>query len=49
MIYTPGPSRTGCVFVAVTNKYSLPVVVAKDTIGHKLGEFAHTKKRFAYR
>jgi hypothetical protein len=27
----------------------IPVVVTQDMVGHKLGEFAHTKKRFTYK
>lgn len=27
----------------------IPVTVTQDMVGHKLGEFAHTKKRFVYR
>lgn len=27
----------------------VPVTVTQDMIGHKLGEFAHTKKRFTYK
>lgn len=27
----------------------LPVMVTQDMVGHKLGEFSHTKKRFTYK
>ena len=27
----------------------VPVTVTQDMVGHKLGEFAHTKKRFTYK
>jgi len=27
----------------------VPVLVTQDMVGHKLGEFSHTKKRFVYR
>lgn len=27
----------------------IPVLVTQDMVGHKLGEFSHTKKRFNYR
>jgi Ribosomal protein S19 len=27
----------------------IPVVVTQDMVGHKLGEFSHTKKRFIYK
>ena len=30
-------------------KEYLPVTVTQDMVGHKLGEFAHTKKRFTYK
>ena len=30
-------------------KEYLPVVVTQDMVGHKLGEFSFTKKRFTYR
>lgn len=27
----------------------LPVLVTQDMVGHKLGEFSHTKQRFQYK
>jgi hypothetical protein len=27
----------------------VPVAVTRDMVGHKLGEFSHTKKRFVYK
>ena len=27
----------------------IPVLVTQDMVGHKLGEFSHTKKRFHYK
>ena len=36
-------------FLVHNGKDYLPVVVTKDMVGHKLGEFSHTKKRFTYR
>ena len=27
----------------------VPVLVTQDMVGHKLGEFAHTKRRFHYK
>jgi len=27
----------------------VPVLVTQDMVGHKLGEFSHTKKRFTYK
>lgn len=30
-------------------KEFLPVLVSQDMVGHKLGEFSHTKKRFTYK
>jgi len=27
----------------------MPVLVTQDMVGHKLGEFSHTKKRFNYK
>jgi len=36
-------------FMVHNGKDYIPVTVTQDMIGHKLGEFAHTKKRFIYR
>jgi len=30
-------------------KEYLPVTVTQDMVGHKLGEFSHTKRRFIYK
>ena len=36
-------------FLVHNGKDYLPVNVTQDMVGHKLGEFSHTKKRFTYR
>jgi hypothetical protein len=30
-------------------KHHLPVLVTQDMVGHKLGEFSHTKKKFTFK
>lgn len=42
-------SRTSVRFMVHNGKDYLPVIVTQDMVGHKLGEFAHTKKRFNYK
>ena len=36
-------------FLVHNGKDYVPVLVTQDMVGHKLGEFSHTKKRFVYR
>lgn len=36
-------------FLVHNGKDYLPVTVTQDMVGHKLGEFSHTKKRFVYK
>jgi hypothetical protein len=36
-------------FLVHNGKDYLPVLVTQDMVGHKLGEFAFTKKRFTYK
>ena len=36
-------------FMVHNGKDYVPVNVTQDMVGHKLGEFSHTKKRFTYR
>lgn len=36
-------------FMVHNGKDYLPVTVTQDMVGHKLGEFSHTKKRFTYK
>ncbi|KAF9219847.1 ribosomal protein S19/S15 [Gyrodon lividus] len=43
------PNFVGVRFMVHNGKDYLPVTVTQDMIGHKLGEFAHTKKRFTYK
>ncbi|KAF5353261.1 hypothetical protein D9756_007978 [Leucocoprinus leucothites] len=43
------PSFVGVKFMVHNGKDYLPVTVTQDMVGHKLGEFAHTKKRFTYK
>jgi len=43
------PNFVGLRFDVYNGKEYLPVVVTQDMVGHKLGEFSLTKKRFTYR
>ncbi|TFK50616.1 mitochondrial 30S ribosomal protein S19 [Heliocybe sulcata] len=43
------PNFVGIKFQVHNGKEFIDVQVTQDMIGHKLGEFAHTKKRFTYR
>ncbi|KAF8809860.1 mitochondrial ribosome small subunit component RPS19 [Phlegmacium glaucopus] len=43
------PNFVGIRFDVHNGKEYLPVVVTQDMVGHKLGEFSFTKKRFTYR
>jgi len=36
-------------FLVHNGKDYIPVTVTQDMVGHKLGEFSHTKKRFVYK
>jgi len=36
-------------FMVHNGKDYVPVTITQDMVGHKLGEFAHTKKRFTYK
>jgi len=36
-------------FLVHNGKDYVPVNVTQDMVGHKLGEFSHTKKRFVYK
>lgn len=36
-------------FLVHNGKDYMPVLVTQDMVGHKLGEFAFTKKRFTYK
>jgi hypothetical protein len=36
-------------FLVHNGKDYVPVTVTQDMVGHKLGEFSHTKKRFVYK
>ena len=36
-------------FQVHNGKDYVPVTVTQDMVGHKLGEFSHTKKRFVYK
>lgn len=40
------PNFVGIRFLVHNGKEYLPVMVTQDMVGHKLGEFSHTKKRF---
>ncbi|KAI0052494.1 ribosomal protein S19/S15 [Auriscalpium vulgare] len=43
------PNFVGIRFMVHNGKDYLPVTVTQDMVGHKLGEFSHTKKRFVYK
>ncbi|KII83800.1 hypothetical protein PLICRDRAFT_168707 [Plicaturopsis crispa FD-325 SS-3] len=43
------PNYVGLRFNVHDGKSYVPVTVSQDMVGHKLGEFAHTKKRFTYK
>ncbi|KXN85256.1 37S ribosomal protein S19, mitochondrial [Leucoagaricus sp. SymC.cos] len=43
------PNFVGVKFMVHNGKDYVPVTVTQDMVGHKLGEFAHTKKRFTYK
>ncbi len=43
------PNFVGLKFMVHNGKDYLPVQVAEEMVGHKLGEFAVTRKRFSYR
>ena len=36
-------------FLVHNGKDYTPVLVTQDMVGHKLGEFSHTKKKFNYK
>ncbi|KAI0270652.1 hypothetical protein BC834DRAFT_819072 [Gloeopeniophorella convolvens] len=43
------PNFVGLRFLVHNGKDYVPVNVTQDMVGHKLGEFSHTKKRFVYK
>ncbi|KAF8728379.1 hypothetical protein AX14_006719 [Amanita brunnescens Koide BX004] len=43
------PNFVGIRFLVHNGKDYAPVLVTQDMVGHKLGEFSHTKKRFNYK
>ncbi|TFK17816.1 ribosomal protein S19/S15 [Coprinopsis marcescibilis] len=43
------PSFVGARFAVHNGKNYVPVLITQDMVGHKLGEFAHTKKTFTFR
>ncbi|KAF8884503.1 mitochondrial ribosome small subunit component RPS19 [Infundibulicybe gibba] len=43
------PNFVGVRFMVHNGKDYVPVLVTQDMVGHKLGEFSHTKKRFTYK
>ena len=48
--YTNADTRSHRLRFQVHNgKEYHPVTITQDMVGHKLGEFAHTKKRFTYK
>ncbi|PPQ70003.1 hypothetical protein CVT24_003778 [Panaeolus cyanescens] len=43
------PNFVGVRFMVHNGRDYLPVLVTQDMVGHKLGEFSFTKKRFTYK
>ncbi|CUA75111.1 hypothetical protein RSOLAG22IIIB_01754 [Rhizoctonia solani] len=43
------PNFVGVKFLVHNGKQFLPVSVTQDMVGHKLGEFAPTRKKFTFR
>ncbi|KAK0565871.1 mitochondrial ribosomal small subunit component [Tilletia horrida] len=43
------PNFIGLKFLVHNGKLHVPVNVTEEMVGHKLGEFAPTRKRFSYR
>ncbi|WFD04082.1 mitochondrial ribosomal small subunit component [Malassezia obtusa] len=43
------PNFVGLKFLVHNGKHHIPVTVTEEMVGHKLGEFASTRKRFSYR
>ncbi|KAK1220692.1 mitochondrial ribosomal small subunit component [Marasmius sp. AFHP31] len=43
------PNFVGIRFLVHNGKDYSPVLVSPDMVGHKLGEFSHTKKAFSYK
>ncbi|KJA26511.1 hypothetical protein HYPSUDRAFT_36222 [Hypholoma sublateritium FD-334 SS-4] len=43
------PNFVGVKFMVHNGKDFLPVSVTQDMVGHKLGEFSFTKKRFTFK
>ncbi|KAF8954301.1 mitochondrial ribosome small subunit component RPS19 [Flammula alnicola] len=43
------PNFVGVRCMVHNGKEYLPVLVTQDMVGHKLGEFSFTKKRFTYK
>ncbi|TCD59879.1 mitochondrial ribosomal small subunit component [Steccherinum ochraceum] len=43
------PNFVGIQFLVHNGKQYLPVNITQDMVGHKLGEFAPTRKRFMYK
>lgn len=43
------PNFVGLKFLVHNGKFHLPVTITEEMVGHKLGEFAPTRKRFSYR
>ncbi|PWN92325.1 putative mitochondrial ribosomal protein S19 [Acaromyces ingoldii] len=43
------PNFVGLKFLIHNGKNHVPITVTEEMVGHKLGEFAPTRKRFSYR
>lgn len=43
------PNFVGLRFMVYNGKDYLPVNISEEMVGHKLGEFSITRKRFSYR
>ncbi|KAN0065344.1 mitochondrial ribosomal small subunit component [Thecaphora frezii] len=43
------PNFVGLKFLVHNGKHHIPISITEEMVGHKLGEFAPTRKRFTYR
>ncbi|KAF5357288.1 hypothetical protein D9758_005830 [Tetrapyrgos nigripes] len=43
------PNFVGIRFLVHNGKNYIPVMITPEMVGHKLGEFAHTKQAFSYK
>ncbi|GAK65041.1 mitochondrial 30S ribosomal protein S19 [Moesziomyces antarcticus] len=43
------PNFVGLKFMVHNGKHHIPLTITEEMVGHKLGEYAHTRARFSYR